>query len=96
MKQTLRMALRPMVAMALGGAMAMAMASDVAQSEDAASIIGCHGPVANITLYEYDGPHLLQMCVSPQGLRISGGVVNLNVYDGESDGLFHNGFEPIQ
>ena len=96
MKLTLRMALRCTVAVALGGAMAMAMASDVAQSEDAASIIGCHGPVANITINEYDGPHLLQMCVSPQGLRISGGVVNLSVYDSESDGLFHNGFERVQ
>ena len=74
--------------------MALALATDVPQPESAsAAALGCPSLTAQITFNDYDGAHTIQMCVAPQGLSISGGTVNLHVYDNQADGLFHNGFE---
>ena len=84
---------RSILAATLGSALALALATDVAQSEDQAMTAACPGPIARITLNDYEGSHLLLLCVAARGLGITHGVVSLNVYDNTSDGLFHNGFE---
>ncbi len=70
----------------------MAFTADAVQPENVTSLLGCPGLIGNISFHDYAGDTVLQMCVAPQGLSISNGIVNLTVYD-LSDGLFHNGFE---
>ena len=71
--------------------MAIALATDTAHSQDTAA--GCPGLTARITLNDYDGAHLMQLCVASNGFSITGGALNLYVYDNGADGIFHNGFE---
>ena len=87
------MAIRSILAFAFGSSMAAALATDVAQPSIESGTVACPGLTANITLDDYEGQHVLMLCVAPQGLSISGGVVNLHVYDYLSDGIFHNGFQ---
>lgn len=87
------MAIRSILAFALATTMAAALATDVAQPEVESVAAVCPGLTANITLNDYEGQHVLLLCVAPQGLSISGGAVNLHVYDYLSDGIFRNGFE---
>lgn len=84
---------RSILAATLGSAIALALATDVAQSEEQGVTTACPGSIARITLNDYEGAHVLVLCVASHGLSITHGVVNLNVYDNASDGLFHNGFE---
>lgn len=71
----------------------MVFASNAAQPESVSAATGCPGLVANIEIQDYDGEQVLQLCVAPQGLNISNGILNLRVYD-SSDGIFRNSFEP--
>jgi hypothetical protein len=87
------MTIRSILAIALGSSMTMAFTTDAAQPEEELAAAACPGLTANITFNDYDGTHLVRMCVAPLGLSISAGVVNLRLYDNESDGLFHNGFD---
>lgn len=73
----------------------MAFTTDTARSEGENATAACPGLIARITLDDYDGAHLLRLCVAPQGFSINGGVVSLHVYDNNADGLFHNAFDPV-
>jgi hypothetical protein len=88
------MMIRSILAVAVGGSIAMTFATNMAQAQDEATAAGCPGLAAHIIISDYDGDHLVQMCVASQGLSIEAGVVNLHVYDNASDGIFHNGFDP--
>ena len=72
--------------------MAMALTTDAARSQDQMTAV-CPGLTARIVLDDYDGAHLMQLCTGPQGFSINGGVVNLQVYDNQADGIFHNAFD---
>lgn len=90
------MAIRSIIAIALGSSMTVALATDAPQPENAsATTAGCPGLTAQITLNDYLGTHLMQLCVAAQGLSITGGVANLHLYDNQADGIFHNGFEVV-
>lgn len=85
---------RSFLAISLGSSMAVAFATDVPHPQSTSVVTaGCPELTAQITLNDYDGTHVLLLCVAPQGLSISGGTVKLQVYDNQADGLFHNGFE---
>jgi hypothetical protein len=73
--------------------MAMTLATSAAEPEITAVDAACPGLIAHITLKDYDGDHLLQLCVAPQGFSINGGVVTLSVYNNSADGIFHDSFE---
>lgn len=73
----------------------MAFATDAAQTLEKSATAACPGLVARIEFLDYDGSHVEQLCVAPQGFSISGGTINLSVYDNASDGIFHNGFESV-
>lgn len=75
--------------------MVVTFATDAAQTEEQTLTAACPGLIARITFLDYDGPHVEQLCVAPQGFSISGGAVNLSVYDNASNGIFHNGFENV-
>ena len=87
------MAIRSIFALALASSMAIPFASDAARPEDQPANAACPGLTANIVFNDYDGTRVIQMCVAPNGLSITGNAVNLHVYDNQADGIFHNGFE---
>ncbi len=87
------MAIRPILAIALSSSMVVALATDVAPPANESARSGCPSLTARITLNDYDGVHVMQLCVTSQGFSITAGTVNLHVYDNLSDGIFHNGFE---
>ena len=89
------MSIRSILAVAVAGSAVMAVKTDSARAQ-AGAPGACPGMVANILLSDYDGQHALQLCVAPQGQRIVGNTVHLDVYDGLSDGVFHNGFDSPQ
>ena len=86
------MSMRSILAVAFAGSALIAVKSDSARAQ-AGAPAACPGMIADILLSDYDGQHSLQLCVAPQGLRITGNTVHLDVYDGLSDGVFHNGFD---
>jgi uncharacterized membrane protein len=88
------MAIRSMLAVALGS-MAVTLTTDTARSQEDSAAAVCNGLIAHITLDDYDGAHAMQLCVAPNGFSITGNVVSLHVYDNMADGLFHNAFEPL-
>jgi hypothetical protein len=89
------MTMRSILALALAGTAAIAVRTDTAQAQADITAGACPGMTALIVLSDYDGQHSLQLCVAPQGLHINGSTVHLDVYDGLSDGIFHNGFDSL-
>jgi hypothetical protein len=79
--------------MALGSLMTMAAASDAVPQTDVELAAACPNLVARIVFQDYDGEHVVQRCVS--SFSITPGMVNIGVYDNQTDGLFHNGFESV-
>lgn len=51
----------------------------------------CHGPVANVTIYDYAGPFIAQFCVYT--FQYTGAALTVTGGDPAADGIFHNGFE---
>ncbi|MEO5625485.1 MAG: hypothetical protein ABIQ70_05715 [Dokdonella sp.] len=91
-KASVRITIRAALALTIG-MIATTLATHAVEPNDVLAAAGCPGLVANITLQDYDGTHLLQLCVAPGGFSINAGVVTLSVYDNQSDGIFHNSFE---
>ena len=89
------MTMRSMLCLALAGTAMIAAKADSARAQ-ADAPEACPGMTASIVLSDYDGQHSLLLCVASQGLRINGNTVHLDVYDGMSDGIFHNGFDSPQ
>lgn len=87
------MAIRLILLFAVGSSMVSALATETVQTRADSTTSACPGLIANITLDDYDGQHVMALCVAPHGFSLSGGAVNLQVYDNLSDGIFHNGFE---
>lgn len=78
-------------AIALGSLLTMTTTSDATPQLEEEAAAGCPNLVAHIVFQDYDGEHLVQRCVS--SFSITPGVVNMGLYDNQTDGIFHNDFE---
>ena len=57
-----------------------------------AALLACPGPVAHVVAFTYEGPLEIDMCL--QHASYDGDILSVYAYDGASDGIFHNGFDP--
>lgn len=63
--------------------------------EGTPTVGACPGLVAHVQIHDYDGAHAAQLCVTPGGFNVNGGVVSLDMYDPTANGIFHNGFDVV-
>lgn len=69
------------------------VATTAAAMGEAPAAGGCPGLAAHVQLDDYDGTHTMRLCIAPGKFNVSGGVVNLVVYDPSADGIFHDQFD---